>query len=157
MSPPGSPGERYIVYTDGAARGNPGPAGAGALLLDPDGNRVAEVSEYLGRATNNVAEYRALLLGLECARDQDVRDLEVRADSELLVKQMRGEYRVRKPHLRELWERARQLEGSFRRVEYVHVRRESNRDADALANRAVDAGSSLTDVQKAPPGRTKSL
>jgi ribonuclease HI len=126
-------------------------------LLDPGGKRVAEVSEYLGRATNNVAEYRALLLGLECARDMSVRDLEVRADSELLVKQMRGEYRVRKPHLRDLWERARELEGSFRRVEYVHVRRESNRDADALANRAIDAASGVTDVQKSPATRTKSL
>jgi ribonuclease HI len=127
------------------------------VLLDSDGNRVAEVFEYLGRETNNVAEYRALLLGLECARNLAARELEVRADSELLVKQMRGEYRVRKPHLKVLWERAKELEGSFRRIEYVHVRRDRNRDADLLANRAIDVRSGSTDVQKPPPNHAKSV
>jgi ribonuclease HI len=152
----GRPRQRYILYTDGAARGNPGPAGAGAVLLDPEGNRIAEVSEYLGRSTNNVAEYRALLLGLERAREFGARDLEVRSDSLLVVKQMREEYEVRKPHLEALRDRARELERSFRRVKYMHVPRASNSDADLLANRAIDAASASTDVQKSPRNHTKS-
>jgi ribonuclease HI len=126
------------------------------VVLDPAGRRVAEVAEYLGRATNNVAEYRALLLGLECARDLGARALEVRADSLLLVKQMTGEYAVRSDHLLPLHARAQHLAASFESVEYVHVRRESNRDADRLANRAIDAESGPTDVQKPLSGRVKS-
>ncbi|MFQ5697604.1 MAG: ribonuclease HI family protein [Myxococcota bacterium] len=128
-----------VVYTDGAARGNPGPAGAGAVVFDLEGERLDEAYLYLGRATNNVAEYRALLLGLERARSLDARCVEVRADSELLVRQMRGEYRVRSPGLEPLHARARNLVAGFDHVEFVHVPRESNRVADRLANRAIDA------------------
>jgi ribonuclease HI len=155
VTPPGAPGDPHIVYTDGAARGNPGPAGAGALVLDAEGRRVAEVDEYLGEATNNVAEYRALLLGLACAREVGAREIEVRADSELLVKQMNGEYRVRSPQLLVLHRRARRLERAFESVAYVHVRRAANTDADRLANRAIDLGSEPTDVQNAPSTGTK--
>ena len=129
---------RLIVYTDGAARGNPGPAGAGAHLEDGSGKHVASAEQYLGEATNNVAEYAALLLGLERAHALGARDVEVRADSELMVKQMRGEYRVRNAGLKPLFERARALASRFDAVKYVHVRRELNQAADRLANQAID-------------------
>jgi len=129
---------RLRVYTDGAARGNPGPAGAGAHLEDLDGAKVAEEFRYLGEATNNVAEYEALLLGLECARELGASSVEVRADSELVVRQLRGEYRVRNPGLQKLYARVLVLARNFDSVEYTHVRREQNRLADRLANRAID-------------------
>lgn len=141
MSLPSRGGRRFVVYTDGAARGNPGPAGAGAWLLDPSGSPVAEAHRYLGRATNNVAEYEALLLGLEKAREHGVDHLEVRADSQLLVRQMLGEYKVKNAALRELVARAHALADAFETVDYVHVRREDNREADRLANRAIDTTS----------------
>ena len=137
-SPRGAAPRRLTVYTDGAARGNPGPGGAGVSIRDADGAEIAELREYLGEVTNNVAEYRALLIGLERACDIGATEVEVRSDSELLVRQMRGEYRVRNPGLRELFERARELERAFERVEYVHVRREKNLVADRLANEAID-------------------
>ncbi len=135
----GSPGRRRLVlYTDGASRGNPGPSGAGVSILDASGEIVAEVMRYLGEATNNVAEYSALVAGLERARELGATDVQVRSDSELLVRQMRGEYRVRNQALRALAARARKLGESFEHVEYVHVRREQNIEADRLANLAID-------------------
>jgi len=131
--------KKLFIYTDGAARGNPGPAGIGARILDSDGNVLSEDCEYIGEATNNVAEYRALLMGLERAAELGASTVEVRSDSELVVKQLRGEYRVRSVALRDLFERAKQLSTAFQSVDYVHVRRELNRDADRLANRAIDA------------------
>jgi ribonuclease HI len=130
--------ESVVLYTDGAARGNPGPAGAGVRVCAADGAPLDEIAEYLGETTNNVAEYRALLLGLERARALGARRVEVRSDSELLVRQMNGEYKVRNVGLRELVTRARALERAFAHVEYTHVRRESNREADRLANLAID-------------------
>ncbi len=130
--------ERVVLYTDGAARGNPGPAGAGVRVESPDGAAIDELAEYLGEATNNVAEYQALLLGLERARSLGASEVEVRSDSELLVRQMNGEYKVKNEGLRALVTRARTLERGFRSVAYVHVRRERNRDADRLANLAID-------------------
>jgi ribonuclease HI len=129
---------RLVVYTDGAARGNPGPAGAGAHLEDDAGKHVASVEQFIGEATNNVAEYTALLIGLERAHALGARAVEVRADSELMVKQMRGEYRVRNAGLKPLFERARALASRFDAVTYVHVRREFNQAADRLANHAID-------------------
>jgi ribonuclease HI len=130
--------ERLVIYTDGAARGNPGPAGAGVRIEGPDGAALAEIAEYLGETTNNVAEYRALLLGLERARALGARRIEVRSDSELLVRQMTGAYKVRNEGLRPLVARAHALAEAFTSVDYVHVRRESNRAADRLANLAID-------------------
>lgn len=112
-------------------------------IIDANGNPVDEIAQFLGHATNNVAEYRALLLGMERARDLGARQVEIRADSELVVRQMRGEYRVRSPGLQPLFQRAQTLEKAFDVVEYVHVRRELNRDADRLANRAIDAAPTL--------------
>ncbi len=129
-----------IAYTDGGSRGNPGPAGYGVQIVDPsDGTIIAELSESLGTATNNVAEYRALLAALAWAASNGVDHLHVRADSELLVKQMRGDYRVKNAGLRPLFEEARALCRRIGRVTFEHVRREQNREADRLANRAMDA------------------
>jgi ribonuclease HI len=129
---------RLTVYTDGAARGNPGPAGAGVYIEDECGESVDEVSRYLGETTNNVAEYCALLVGLERAGTLGANVVEIRSDSELMIRQMTGKYRVRDPRLQTLHRQARALERSFKQVDYLHVRREKNREADRLANRAID-------------------
>lgn len=128
-----------VLWTDGAARGNPGPAGCGAILKALDGTVLAEESRYLGHTTNNVAEYQALLLGLESACARGIRRIEVRADSELLIKQLRGEYRVKNEGLRPLFAEAKRLLEQFESVKLTHVRRELNTEADRLANRGIDA------------------
>jgi ribonuclease HI len=138
-SPGGARSEDAILWTDGAARGNPGPAGIGALLKTPGGEVLSADSAYLGKATNNVAEYKALLLGLERALALGVRRIEVRADSELLVKQIKGEYQVRSPGLRPLYQSALKLLARFESSRLVHVRREHNSEADRLANAGIDS------------------
>ncbi len=127
-----------MLFADGAARGNPGPAGAGAVLLDEQGRVVAEVTRFLGRATNNVAEYTALIIGLEEARRRGIAELEVRMDSMLVVQQMNGAWRVKHPGLRPLALRAGELLASIPSRSIRHVPREQNGLADALANRAID-------------------
>jgi len=133
--------ETVIVYCDGGSRGNPGPAAIGAVVMDADdpSRPLATVSECIGVATNNVAEYRALIAGLEAARRFHPRAIRVRADSELLVRQLEGRYRVRNAGLRTLYEQARALLADYAEVDLVHVRREDNVDADALVNAALDA------------------
>ena len=126
------------IYTDGAARGNPGPAGAAALLYDEAGNCVAEESRYLGTATNNVAEYQAFLLGLERAVKLGAQSVEVVTDSELMARQWSGEYRVKNKALKPLYERAKEAARKFGSIEVRHVRRVENTEADAAANRAID-------------------
>jgi ribonuclease HI len=127
------------LFTDGGARGNPGPAAAAYVLEADDRTVLAAHGEAIGVATNNVAEYRALVAGLEQARDLGVDELEVVSDSELLVKQMRGEYKVKNAALRELSLRAAQLAGEIGDVRYTAVRREHNELADRLVNEALDA------------------
>ena len=127
------------LSTDGGARGNPGPAAYGYVLEAEDGTVLDARGEAIGVATNNVAEYRALLAGLAKAVELGLRDVEVVSDSELLVKQMRGDYRVKNDALRELWEQASDLEGRFGKVRYTAVRREHNELADQLVNEALDA------------------
>jgi len=129
---------RLVLYADGAARGNPGPAGAGAVLLDDKGNVVVELTRFLGHATNNVAEYSALILGLEEALRRGVRAIDVRMDSLLVVEQMRGRWRIKHPGLRPLALRAGELLASFPVRDIQHVPREENLLADALSNRAID-------------------
>jgi ribonuclease HI len=126
------------IHIDGAARGNPGPAGAGVLILGPDGEVADRLHRWLGETTNNVAEYQALLLALERAAALGFTDLEVRSDSELLVRQLNGQYKVKHPKLRELYGQAVERIGGFRRVRIRHVARELNAEADALANRGID-------------------
>jgi ribonuclease HI len=127
------------LSTDGGARGNPGPAAYGYVLETDDGTVLDARGEAIGRATNNVAEYRALIAGLESAAERGVTELEVVSDSELLVKQMRGDYRVKNEALRALWEEASDLERRFDRVRYTAVRREHNELADRLVNEALDS------------------
>ena len=128
-----------IIYTDGGARGNPGPAGAGAVILQ-DGNVLAEISEFLGTQTNNVAEYTALVLALKKALQLGLADVEVRMDSELIVKQMQGEYKVKNAGLKPLFLEVVNLSKKFSSFHISHVRREENSAADSLANQAMDAG-----------------
>ncbi len=126
------------LSTDGGARGNPGPAAYGYVLEAENGVVLAANGEAIGVATNNVAEYRALLAGLEKAAELGVEELEVVSDSELLVKQMRGEYRVKNEALRELWLEATRLARRIGAVTYTAVRREHNELADRLVNEALD-------------------
>jgi ribonuclease HI len=126
------------VYIDGGARGNPGPAGYGVRIEDASGALVGELHGALGIATNNVAEYNGLLAALQWAVEHGERDVHVRADSELLVKQMRGEYKVRNAGLQPLYGRARLLVAKLGRVRFEHVRRELNKEADRLSNLGMD-------------------
>ena len=127
-----------VAYIDGGARGNPGPAGYGVRVEEPGGALLAELHGGLGVATNNVAEYHGLLAALRWALDHGRRDLHVKADSELLVKQMRGEYKVKHPGLQPLFVRARLLVMQLDRVLFEHVRREFNTEADRLSNLGMD-------------------
>lgn len=129
---------RHLLYCDGASRGNPGPASIGFVLYDPGGIVIHELGGAIGRATNNVAEYRALISGLESALEREVRSLEVRLDSQLLVRQVTGEYRVKAAGLKPLAREAVRLLRSFDEVEVIHVPRDQNKRADALANAALD-------------------
>jgi len=134
--------DRVIIHSDGGARGNPGPAAIGAVVLDATVDPpavVATVSECIGIATNNVAEYAALIAGLEAARDLGARGVTVRADSELVIRQLEGRYRVKSALLKPYYEQARALLREFDEVDLGHVRREHNTDADALVNAALDA------------------
>lgn len=138
------------AYTDGGARGNPGPAGYGVQIVDDQGTVVAELYEPLGRATNNIAEYRGLLAALEWALEAGVKALRVRMDSELIVKQMLGVYKVKHPGLQPLHAQARALVRRIGRVEFEHVRREDNREADRLSNLAMDLASGKPPAPAAP-------
>jgi probable phosphoglycerate mutase len=133
---------RLVAYIDGGSRGNPGPAGFGVRVEQPDGTLVEELAESIGIATNNVAEYRGLIAALEWASARGERALHVRSDSLLLVQQMLGRYRVKHPGLLPLHARARLLVHEIGRVTFEHVRRESNADADRLANAAMDGSGS---------------
>jgi ribonuclease HI len=130
---------RARLYTDGGARGNPGPAAYGFMLEGADGTVLASEGRAIGVATNNVAEYRGLVAGLEKAVELEVTDLEVVSDSELMVKQMRGEYRVKSDALTDLSVAATRLARMLARVEYRHVRREENELADRIVNETLDA------------------
>ena len=127
------------LFTDGGARGNPGPAASAYVIESEDGTVLASRGEAIGTATNNEAEYQALIAGLERAFEVGVTELEVLSDSELMVKQMRGEYRVKKPQLQELFLAASHAARQLSRVSYAHVRREHNALADSLVNEALDA------------------
>ena len=127
-----------VAYIDGGARGNPGPAGYGVSIQSPDGLVVDELHGGLGIATNNVAEYNALLAALQWAIDHDAGRVHIRADSELLVKQMRGEYKVKNSGLQPLYVRARLLAAQLNEVRFEHVRREFNKEADRLSNLGMD-------------------
>jgi ribonuclease HI len=133
--------DEVLVSCDGGARGNPGPAAIGALVVDPTVDppaRLATVSERIGVTTNNVAEYRAVIAGLEAARPYAARVLHLRADSMLVIRQLEGAWRVKQAHLRPLHQRAKALLAQYEVVDLAHVPREQNTDADLLVNAALD-------------------
>ena len=149
---PAREGERrdaLLIYCDGGARGNPGPAAIGAVVLDPATDppaTLAAVSRRIGTTTNTVAEYEALIAGLEAAVAYPAREVRVRADSQLLVRQLEGRYKVKHPNLRPLYERARALLSRYERVDLRHVPREENELADSLVNAALDAPAATREV-----------
>jgi ribonuclease HI len=128
----------YRANIDGGSRGNPGPAAYGVYIRDPKGEPVARLKKYIGRMTNNVAEYYGLIAALDYVEAQGIRALRIESDSELLVKQMKGLYKVRSPELAPLYERARKMASALDSFRIDHVYREQNREADALANQAMD-------------------
>ncbi len=125
------------IYTDGAARGNPGPSGAGVFITDEHGNEVARFHKFLGKRTNNAAEYAALYLGLSQAKKRHFKEVVVFSDSELMVRQIRGEYRVKNEGLKKLYKGVMELLKNFK-YRFYHIRREKNKIADQLANLAID-------------------
>ncbi len=129
-----------LLYCDGASRGNPGPSGAGVVLLDQNGEQIFELSRFLDRATNNEAEYRALIRGLNAAADLGIRRLQIFLDSELVVNQLIGTYKIRNPRLRLLSDEAMSRLQQFDDYAILHVGRERNQQADRLANEAIDRG-----------------
>jgi len=140
----------HIAHCDGGSRGNPGPAGYGAVIEDPKGRVVARLSEYLGRQTNNYAEYQALLAVLKWANENGTKYLRVVSDSELMVNQMKGRYKVASPGLRPLWEEAKRRANRLERFEMRHTLRGGNQEADRLANEAMDK-----EMAKKPGGGTQ--
>lgn len=135
--------KRMRMYADGGSRGNPGPAASGFVLFEFDesgeqGEKIFEHGEYLGVATNNQAEYTAIVLGLKKARELGAESLDVRLDSELAVKQLNGEYRVKNPDLAKIFLQVYNLRPHFREIRFTHVRREFNKEADAMVNKALD-------------------
>jgi ribonuclease HI len=128
---------KALLWVDGAARGNPGPAGAG-FVLEKGKTRIHSAGQYLGEATNNEAEYQALIMGLKAASHYGCDDLEVRSDSQLMVRQLKGEYRVKSQHLQGFYLQAVKQTELFRKIAFAHVRREENKEADRLANMAID-------------------
>jgi probable phosphoglycerate mutase len=133
----------YVANIDGASRGNPGPAAYAVVVRDPNGNVVLGLGKRFGRDTNNVAEYYALLAALDYATSNGIKALRIRSDSELLVRQIQGRYKVKSPDLKPLHERALKLSRQLQYFTIEHVRREQNRDADALANAALDSAAPI--------------
>jgi ribonuclease HI len=144
----------YIANIDGGSRGNPGPAAYGVVIRDPRGEIVAKLKKYIGRATNNVAEYYGLIAALDYAQSHGIRALRIESDSELLVKQMRGQYKVKSGDLQPLFERARKMSQSFDSFKIEHVFRERNRESDALVNEALDETSRQSAVPSKPELQT---
>jgi len=132
------PYTKLIIHTDGGSRGNPGHAGCGAVLKTPEGELVGEVSHYMGHATNNQAEYTAIVLALDKASELGAEELEFRLDSELAVKQLKREYKVRNKDLEKLYVMVYNRVLKFKKVTWHHIRREFNKEADKLANDAMD-------------------
>jgi len=143
---------KAVIFTDGGARGNPGPAAAGAVILDPTTQSpLAEISKYLGETTNNQAEYQALILALEKALSIGIAQADCYLDSELIVKQLAGIYRVKHPDLKPLYEKVREYRNQMQ-LRFYHVRRERNAHADSLVNQAIDAHLRIIKSNQSPPG-----
>jgi ribonuclease HI len=130
--------KQLTIYVDGGSRGNPGPSGIGVVILGADGKRLKDLSKYIGEATNNIAEYNALLYGLEEALILRADDIIVNVDSELVAKQLTGDYRVKDPNIRPLYDRAVNMLKSFNNFEVRHIERGMNKEADKLVNKAIN-------------------
>lgn len=130
--------KKYIIYIDGGARGNPGPAGIGVVILDAGNKKVKEVFKYIGEATNNIAEYSALVCALEEAKALRAENIVIHMDSELVAKQLSGEYRVKNTEIKELFEKAAAILKDFGSFEIKHIDRSMNKDADKLVNKAIN-------------------
>ena len=139
-APHNAPAHYLVAHSDGGARGNPGPAGYGVVIQDQSGKKVAHLSEYLGHQTNNFAEYQGLIAALEYAVQHGPKALKLISDSELLVRQIKGIYKVKNPTLKDLHARAKELIAQLDWFQIGHALREQNRDADRLANQAMDKG-----------------
>ncbi|HEX2974191.1 MAG TPA: ribonuclease HI family protein [Tepidisphaeraceae bacterium] len=142
--------EVITLEFDGGSRGNPGPAGIGVVLRAADGTTLVTLGRFIGRATNNVAEYRALITALEQARQLGARKIQIRGDSELIIKQMRGEYRVKHPDLQPLYQEAQELVRQFELLSIEHNYRDKNALADKLANLAMDRKGDVTEAEDSP-------
>jgi len=142
--------EIITLEFDGGSRGNPGPAGIGIVVRAGDRTPLVTLGRFIGRATNNVAEYRALITAMEKARELGARNIVIRGDSELIIKQMRGEYRVKHPDMKELYDEAQSLVSDFDSVKIEHNLRHKNELADKLANLAMDRREDVTDADEAP-------
>ncbi len=140
---------KLILRTDGGARGNPGPSAAGVVIETPEGRALARFGRVIGRGTNNEAEYRALILGLEEARARGASEVEAFTDSELMQRQLTGRYKVKAPNIRPLFERATELLGKFESARVRCVRREENKGPDRLVNRALDEGADVDEPGEA--------
>jgi ribonuclease HI len=153
-----NPPERYLIaHSDGGARGNPGPAGYGVVIKDETGHKVAALSEYLGHQTNNFAEYQGLIAALEYALKHGPKALKVISDSELLVRQIKGIYKVKNPTLQDLHGRAKELIAQLDWFAIGHALREHNQEADQLANEAMDRGTGRSVVKSAPVAKAMPL
>ena len=148
--------KQYFIAIDGASKGNPGPAGIGVVIYKPGGKVVREICEYIGETTNNVAEYTALIRGLEAALALGATSVQVKTDSELLARQVSGVYKVKASHLAVLSERVRQLMEQFHDASISHVPREENKPADILASKAADQPSNVQ-IEQTPKGQLELL
>lgn len=129
---------KVILFTDGASRGNPGPASLGVVIYSPDGKILKEISKALGIQTNNYAEYMALLEGLLACAEGGAKNVTVKADSQFMIRQMKGEYKVKAEGIIPLFRKCSQVAGLFEKIEFIHIPREENAEADRLANEALD-------------------
>ena len=130
--------KNFTLHTDGGSRGNPGPAGIGGVISDSNGEFLVEFKKYIGVATNNIAEYMALIEGLRLAIDNEIKALDCYLDSELIVKQLNGQYKVKDSNMKLLFAKVTELLSNFDSVKFEHVRRENNKEADRLVNEALD-------------------
>ncbi|ADL07698.1 ribonuclease HI family protein [Thermosediminibacter oceani] len=137
---------RLTVYTDGASRGNPGDAGIGIVILDENGNTLKEISDYIGQTTNNIAEYTALVTALKEALEMGCEEIGIFSDSELMVKQINGEYQIKNEGIKRLYAQAMELLKEFKRFSISHIRREQNKRADELANEGIDLAVSEEEI-----------
>jgi ribonuclease HI len=128
--------ERVVIFTDGASRGNPGPGAIGAIIKEQQGRHIAHISQAIGKTTNNQAEYQAIIAALEAAIRLGARQVELKSDSELVVKQLNGQYRVKKTTLKSLYQRVKELTNQFEDFTITHIPRQQNTEADKLANTA---------------------